>query len=58
MKKKVPVKKEYKMRCKCNYTYYYVGVQYYYEICPICGHGAPFDEFKTQEKEIEEDYNQ
>jgi hypothetical protein len=50
--------KKYTMRCKnpfCKvsggYYYYYVGEWYEYERCPICGHGAHFDEFKECEEE-------
>uniref|UniRef100_A0A6M3IWI2 Uncharacterized protein n=1 Tax=viral metagenome TaxID=1070528 RepID=A0A6M3IWI2_9ZZZZ len=60
----------YKMRCKnkdCKipggYTYYYDGEWYEYERCPICGHGASFDEFKeystekNSEREVKTDNN-
>lgn len=47
------------MRCKnkdCKipggYVYYYSGEWYEYEKCPVCGHGANFDEFKNSESKI------
>jgi len=50
--------KKYTMRCKnpfCKveggYFYYYVGEWYEYKRCPICGHGACFDEFKECEEQ-------
>ena len=36
----------YIMMCKqCNYSYQYEGEEYERETCPICGQGAPFNEF-------------
>jgi len=50
----------YKMSCKnkdCKipggYKYQYEGKWYEYERCPICGHGASFDEFNDNEKDSE-----
>ena len=43
------------MSCKeCGYRYKYEGEIYEWEICPICGHGAPLDEFVDEERDKEE----
>jgi len=42
----------YKMSCKhCHYTYYVdvIDKKYEWELCNVCGHGAPFDEFNDGE---------
>uniref|UniRef100_A0A6M3L7P1 Uncharacterized protein n=1 Tax=viral metagenome TaxID=1070528 RepID=A0A6M3L7P1_9ZZZZ len=55
------MRKIYTMRCKSpfckiegGYRYRYVGEWYEYEHCPICGHGANFDEFKDSEEDVKE----
>jgi rubrerythrin len=48
------MRKKYEMRCKvCGYHYWFIGEWYSYERCPVCGHGASFDEFKCKEEDIE-----
>lgn len=40
------------MSCKCcKYKYWVISEWYEYELCPICGHGARFDEFKDGEED-------
>ena len=39
----------YDMSCKgCGYHYYYSGEHRGWELCPICGHSAPFEEFENR----------
>ena len=51
------MRKLYTMSCKnkeCKvpggYKYKYEGEWYEFERCPICGHGAPFEEFMDYEE--------
>lgn len=47
--------KKYKMSCKCcKYIYWVIAEWYPWEICPVCGHSAHFDEFKDGEQDIKE----
>jgi len=42
---------DWKLRCpQCGYTYGLHSKYFQWEICPICGHGAPLEEFIVRQE--------